>query len=283
MATSTKRAVARAKSAASKKESKVTKTKDTANITGLQKDPRYKTALDRYAGGLRNSEALLFFMGDIVKLWADSKSGYSDNEEYAKQIAADEKRIRMASRRDQRKKISERDRKGVAASEFRGVLKFARMAGATKTWDSIVTLAGNWTYAKRATVACRTYFTSHKAMPKGNTLERLVNKAAKGGSGGSTAETAASVYAERLDKAAKAMRKIWARKLGLEKECDEIAARVKAMQSKIAAHALAEKLAKPSKGKGKGKASNVIAMPMNKDGTIDLAAVRKLAKQQKAA
>lgn len=241
-------------------------------------DPQIKSANIAYKNAVSGAEALLTWASAIVKRFA--KVNYGTDGKYVDWLVAQEKKIRMESRRDSHRTESVSDKRGVNASQFTGVLTFAQMDGAMRVWKIIEDNYGNWSDARRIANGARMYFNGEhkqlKSKGKWPTLPtmRKILKLSKEGAGNQ--KTSAKVYCERMHVALIDMRKAHSmREMGCETQyqaardaIDELARAIK-------------KYKKPSGTTGsKRKAATTAAAPKGKK-VIDLAEYRRLLKAAK--
>jgi len=235
MATSTKRAVKRS----------AVKAKAKVDLSKVKSDRVINAAFAEYEAAEKGPQPLLTLMSKLVHRWADSD--YTDDPAYAAYLSGREAEIRMAVRRDHKGKLSERDKKGVAASQFAGVLKLAKMKGGKIMWNMITQRTTNWTNAKELASKVRGYFTAEKTKgkaPSGEWMDKTLatikrDKAGSAGNGGASKASATTLLSRMSDAAKKFKR--FAREYDMEKQFESLI-------STIARFELAAKTQVTSKG-----------------------------------
>lgn len=244
MATATKRSVKRTAAKAAEKIDYVAK---------FERDKRITGGIAKYRADMKAPEAMLTFMSTLVTTFASTTSYAAAIEDKAamKWLVKQELDARMEGRRDKNLVISKRDLHGSGATDFVGVLKFAcHENGGLKGWNKIVSIAGNWTMAKRLANKVRTtILEKDKSFPNEGKLATLRNKLRSGGDGnGST--TSLKVYVERAQEALANISKLYAAKVGLKEEAGRIIAALITLQSDI-------KDAQSDKASGKERKSRI--------------------------
>jgi hypothetical protein len=273
---------------------------EATSIRALQSDKRIASARETYRNTLNKTEALVTFMKSIITAWASSN--YVADKENAAWIVEQERTAREGARREGNAFVSARDERGVNASEMKRVLLFASKKNATATFNIITDIAKNWSMCKMLAFRASTYFDKNKKVMPGRVwIERECNRIKSEKRAYATAAMAKAKTAKRnrskgidntsdadtlVTRALHALKNFdrrFAAKLGCEKKVKDALAALKPVIDTANAFALQQAAAAVAKGKGKGKgkASNVIAMPLKADGTIDMAAVRKMAKTRK--
>lgn len=243
MATSTQRSVKRTAAKAAEKIDFVAR---------FERDKRITGGIAQYREDMKAPEAMLTFMSTLVAAFADTPSYAAavEDKKAMDYLVKQERDARMEGRRDKNLTISARDKHGSAATDFRGVLKFAcHKGGGLKGWNKIVAIAGNWTMAKRLANSVRTtILEKDKSFPNEGKLATLRNKLRSGN--GSETTTSLKVYVERAQEALSQISKLYAAKVGLKDEAGRLIAGLITLQSDI-------KDAQSDKASGKARKSRV--------------------------
>lgn len=208
---------------ASKAEKKEEKISGKAFIAKFEKDKRIAGYYARYADDVKAPEAMVTLMTGLVTTFATTPAYAAaiDDAVAIKWFSDREQAIREKTRRDFNFKISTRDKTGVAASQFKGVLKFAvHPQGGVKAWSRIVEVAHNWSRSKDLANKVRSDFLDKKkACPDNIKLLSILKRLRTAGAGN---ETSLKVYVERAQTALTEIGRLYAKPHGYSKVVGEL-------------------------------------------------------------
>jgi len=228
MATSTKRAVKRGIEKAIKKSLRSNVKADAeasepkvAWINRVKRDKRIINTINTYRDAKKSSEAMMDFMNGLVQAFAATKdyAKAADDGDTIKWLMAQEAQARKDAKASWHLRASKRDRAGVNASQFKGVLKLAVMKGGLAAWNHVYATCQNWSLAKDVANTVRTTLLEENKKASNDAIDRIRNKRLRrtsgGGSSDGTTKSSVSTLVVRIGDALAKMRKTYGRKLGI--------------------------------------------------------------------
>jgi len=156
-------------------------------VSELERNAHIKNAFAAFLKREKGAQSLLLLVSDLVGVWA-SNAAFGTDKATMEWLVAKEKVARQSARRDMNGKLSNRDKKGVSASTFRGALTLARLPGGKVQWDRIATACTNWTHASEIVADVRAYQKKRGKMPGADFISKALRaiknrKAGRGRSG----------------------------------------------------------------------------------------------------
>jgi hypothetical protein len=162
--------------------------KAVVSVDVLKSDPKIIAAFKEYDTDERAAGSMIKLMNRLVSIWA-SNEAYGTDKAHMQFLIDREREIRTAVRREYVGVLTERDKKGVAASQFVGVLKLAKLGG-EKMWKRGVDRAHNWTNAKELATAVNQFAKkNNNAMPDNKWLDKKLAAIKRGKKGGRKTKT----------------------------------------------------------------------------------------------